>query len=318
MTILSAMGFEHGSAYYPTLKAIGSASATAIGGGDSADILGAYKGFLHAAHYYFDQDQNTQSEIYGSMWVKRAGSGFVLYFKNASDATICYFTIGGGFWKFWRNGGALLATGTIPVVDSIWHLFEFHIVVHDAAGVVTTKVDGTQDIDISGADTMEGALDPVYWTMVSNGTYMDNIAFSDSDWLGDLRSAVLVPDSDDAVTWDRSAGGDNYALVDEVPYSDSDYNYTTVDAEQDLFTLGAWDDTDLTDAIMVVHHTRMKNDGSGDTALILNDGTEDSETKTLTGSYVYYGKDHPAPPSGGAWTNAVLDALKAGYESVIP
>ncbi len=221
-------------------------------------------------------------------------------------------------------GGAWVANGS-RVVPNNWHYVEIYISVANAGGIIQTKIDGIDDINFVG-DTQSGAAtDPVYlYIYVLNQpvgvfSYVDDLSIGTGDWPHDIRYDALVPDSDDAVQWLRSAGADNYALVDERPASDADFVYTITDGHKDKYTL-----TDFNAAgknpLYVMQWCRAKKDvaAAHQLKLVTDDGVESiNGAQNLLTTYSYLRRLLTTKPSGGAWTDAALDALKIGQEAVI-
>lgn len=124
----------------------------------------------------------------------------------------------------------LASNGTIAVTQTAWNHIQIYAKIDAVAGIIQTKIDGILDIDFAG-DTQPGASTAIAEIRVRKSTtggggYVDDVVIGTGGWPGEWRAdAVLVPDSDDSVTLVPSAGGDNYAMVDEVPPSDADYVY---------------------------------------------------------------------------------------------
>jgi len=237
---------------------------------------------------------------------------------------VIYIRLNYTHWDAYVDG-VLVGTGTV-ILPAAWHSIQFHLNVADA-GTLQTKIEGISDIDYSG-DTKPGAsavIDSVYLRMTGPGgapidhDRWDDFVIGYGGWPGDIWVDALYPNGDDVVQWSRSAGADNYALVDEDPPSDADYVYTTTNGHKDVYTLEDWDGTGKT-PLFVVQWCRAKKDsaGSQQIKLVMDDGTESvSAAEDVLTSYRYVNRLLMAPPSGGAWTDAVIDGLKVGQEAVL-
>jgi hypothetical protein len=224
--------------------------------------------------------------------------------------------------------GVKVATGSVGIRSGEWgHLqVRFHLA---DAGHIATKVDGLADVDYSG-DTKSGGATEIthvrlYLSDVALGSsyaYFDDFCFGTGGWPGDIRFEPLLPNADTAtINWDGSDGNqvDNYALVDEVPPSDADYVESVSNGDQDKYDFEDFTITNK-DPIALVLWARAKKDEADahQLKLIIDDGTEDvGAAQDLLTSYKYIHRVDTTKPSGGAWTDAALDALEVGVESVI-
>ena len=143
------------------------------------------------------------------------------------------------------DGVAILATGTKTISLHTTYLIEVYIKIHDSAGEVTVKVDGVQDINITG-DTKVGVdtqFDEVllgYYGSANSHScaYFDNFIMDDVAWIGDTKIQAVVPTgAGNSAQWDFSAGA-NWQCVDEKPPNDADYVSTNVNDETDSYAAG--------------------------------------------------------------------------------
>jgi hypothetical protein len=131
-----------------------------------------------------------------------------------------------------------------------------------------------------------------------------------------MAVSIIRPTADSAVTWTRSAGADNYALIDETSKDDDGtYNYTSDDPNRDLFT---GDDLNIPGAAtitgVVLKMYARKADGQ---ALNIgfswaHDSTVNETSFALTTGYVLYTEDISASE---AWQPGDFDSdgFKFGY-----
>lgn len=211
--------------------------------------------------------------------------------------------------------------------DEAWFLLEVYFSIANAGGACQAFMDGDEIINFSG-DTQPGATDQIAYfrifsSMSFRNAHIDDITIRDDQFPGDVRYDALVPNGDDTAQWTPSTGVDNYALVDEVPASDSDYNESSSDGDQDLYDMSDWDDTEKT-PVAVVHWVRAFKDSAEDQKVIhlLQSGVtlESSAAKAILTSARYSHEIHMQDPNAGpgAWTDAAIDALLTGVESEIP
>jgi len=270
----------------------------------------------------------SRSELYISVWFRPQHS----YNQNGCariqvvliDGKVIYVRLNYTHWDAYVDG-VLVGTGSV-ILQAEWHNVQFHLLVADA-GTLQVKVEGILDIDYSG-DTKPGTsvvIDSVCLRMTGPGgspsdhDRWDDFVVGYGGWPGDIWVDAIYPDGDDAVQWSRSAGAVNYALVDEDPPSDADYVYTITNTHKDVYTLEDWDGAGKT-PLFVVQWCRAKKDsaGSQQVELVMDDGTEDiGAAQNILTSYRYVNRLMMNPPSGGAWSEAIIDALKVGQRAVI-
>jgi len=152
--------------------------------------------------------------------------------------------------KAYRNTTLLGTSSGATLQDYKWHYLEVKLLIHASAGTVEVKLDGTQILDLSGQDTLEGAnvyarqfqfggvhndLDTSFdciWIMDNAGDAPQN------DFLGDCRCDVLRPNGAGADADFTPSVGSNYENVDDVtPDDDSTYNSSDTVDHQDSYAL---------------------------------------------------------------------------------
>jgi hypothetical protein len=225
-------------------------------------------------------------------------------------------------------GSNAVAYGTFMNLDT-WYHIQLRVKIADAGGVIQVKLDGNVDIDYSG-DTKPGAGTTISYFTLCNETYksngagyfFDDLVIRDDDWPGEVRfDAALVPTGDSVVAWTPSAGGDNYALVDEVPPSEADYVYSETDGQQDLYTLANWDGAGKTPQFVQQWLRALKDPADSQQVKMLaklGANLDTSSAFELLTSAEYRWRCLTTRPGGGAWTDADVDDLLIGQESVIP
>lgn len=287
---------------------------------------------VSGGNYYTRWDvTGSPTKLMISAWVKinNAGSGAYLG-VTLSDGVKIGIKFDGLYWDAYCNGSKV-ADGTKPVWDTTrWHHVQLYVF-SDDSGKIYTKVDGLADISYSGDTKPSSASDINYvyfWADNLSATYewyVDDFTFgtagSESDWPGDIRYDVLVPTADTATQqWDMSTGVSAYALIDEVAPSDTDNIYTEVNSEQSIHDITDWTGTGKTPQWVNIW-VRAKKDAadSSDLKIIDSDGinTRVGSAVGLTTAYAHYLKVITTNPDTSALSDAGIDGLKVGVESVI-
>ncbi|MCP4896253.1 MAG: hypothetical protein GY906_04690 [bacterium] len=160
-----------------------------------------------------------------------------------------------------------------------------------------------------GASSQGSKFDNVYWIEVDGVTHTAP--------LEDCRVKLLSPTSDGTPSdWTASTGSDNYALVDEQDWDETDYVEAatgTVATPQDdnygLTTLGSADSVEGLRVDVVCKAT----DGTPSLHIGFDDGTVDVDDRGVIGtsSTVQEMKFFPQDPSSAAWTVSSVNSVEA-------
>lgn len=152
------------------------------------------------------------------------------------------------------RAGTALTGGTLPAgtLAAGWNYIEVAGVVSDTVGVIEVRLNGssTSAINITGADTKSGGtattIDAVGFIRSSGTVSIDDLYIANDSgsanntFLGDNRIYTLAPDGNG--NYSQLVGSDadstnNYQLVDEIPYSTTDYVGSPTSGNRDSYTL---------------------------------------------------------------------------------
>lgn len=232
--------------------------------------------------------------------------------------------------------GLLFQAGTIEVSNNTWFHVQFYATIAEAAsgGNITVLIDGHESINKDG-DTLSGVTAETDYLYIHSGAggaggnfdYIDDLIWGCDGLLGDRRVYEKRPTSDTALTeWTPSTGVDNYAMEDETPPNDADYNQAAAiwyynRRQQDEMTLSALDVTGKTCTGVVAWVRAKMTDGVGDSidVGIDSNGTDSVATSALSTSWEYYwgNVEEVDPADSAAWTQGKLDALLSRKVAVI-
>lgn len=230
------------------------------------------------------------------------------------------------------SAGTLLATGTQQVFDNAWSYIEISCTISDTVGQVHVRLNGatTDEVSYTG-DTKNGGtattIDNVRWEIGSAGRISDVYILDgtgsapNNSFLGDVVVRTLSPSGNG--TYSQLLGSDadsvnNYLLVDEHPYSSTDYVGSATTGQKDSYAM-----TDLPAGVSTVYGVQVvgqmfKSDASlAQSRLILRSGGTDygGSTRVLTtspiGYYELYSQD---PATSAAWTPAGVNNMESGME----
>jgi hypothetical protein len=193
----------------------------------------------------------------------------------------------------------------------------------------------TDDVSFTG-DTKNGGtattIDKVLFhtgngsvtiTNIADVYILDGTGATNNNFLGDVAVRTLSPSgngTDSQLMGSDANQVNNYLLVDEHPYSSTDYNGSATPGQRDTYAL-----TDLAAGINTVYGVQLngfmaKSDVSLGTAkLVVRAGGNlySGTTRALSTSYVgYYDLYTTNPDTITAWTVSDVNSLEAGMEVV--
>lgn len=271
----------------------------------------------------------TRGELWASIWMYSGRNadynqkaGFIL-----TDGKALVVSPYGGNAAIYIDGTRVL-TSTIAWPQNRWFQMFAHLKVSNSAGVFEFRIDGGTLQTFTG-NTQPGtgtAISGIYGaTAAAQGGlfYLDDLVAADDTWPEDIRFVALIPNGDSSVSWVASTGGAPYTTVDEIPPVDTDYNYSVTNGQQDLYTMTDFDNTGNGGKTPLLVHqvvrAKCETGAGGAVKMILASGaTQDvSAAVTLNTGFQGYDRLCPLDPTGAAWTDAALDALLAGVESVL-
>ena len=229
------------------------------------------------------------------------------------------------------RGSTIVHTSLHTILANTWHYIEVKVLLHNSTGTCQFQIDGAVgEAESTGLDTIEAgtACDNVRWksTGTSEDWFLDDVYIADSsgatDFLGDVRVLTLVPDGDDSVQFTPTEV-DNHSSVDDVltNAADADYNESNTTTHKDIFTMAATGLAagDTIHGIALNMWTKKIDAGAADMKLEVDSSgtTETSGAFTQTTAYGWFHWLRTLDPNvAGAWTQATVDALKAGYSRV--
>jgi len=236
------------------------------------------------------------------------------------------------------SSGTLLATGTQPLYDLSWNYVEISVTISDTIGNVQVRLNGqtTNEVSYTG-DTKNGGTGttidrvlvyagtlPTRVTRVADVYILNSVGGGTmGTFLGDVAVRTLSPTSngiDSGLTGSDGNQTDNYLLLDEHPYSSSDYTGSATPGARDTYGI-----ENLTAGINTVYGVQIngfmaKSDVSLGTAKLvmrtggnIYDGTTRALNTTYTGYYELYETN---PDTATNWTVSDVDGLEAGMEVV--
>ena len=258
----------------------------------------------------------------------------LLYGDTMGTAHLTLRWVSSGVLGLYR-GGTQIATATVTnpaQTSNLWIYIEVSATINDTTGTCVVRVDGTTVINFTGDTKNAGTnstIDGVrFYKDANNGVneFIDDFYLLDgtgsapyNTFLGEVRVYTTVPTGAGASTqWTPSTGA-NWAAVDELPYSATDYVFTATAGNRDTYvmsdiptnvgtvfgvrTSAIAKRTDVgTTSLRVVDRSGSTNYYSSATGLTTADGYAPGALRTVD------------PATSAAWTVSGVNALEAGVE----
>jgi hypothetical protein len=224
--------------------------------------------------------------------------------------------------EVYRGSTKIAEAPGVVLSGDLQHL-EFKCFSHASAGTFEIKVNGILLAGWSGLNTGGSDITGVLFGCTQLLTvYYDNL-FIATDWVGEVKSALLLPAADHAVAFTPSAGSDNYAMVNEnAQDGDATYVYSDTPDTEDLYEFANLPAGLIPLAATVVMVAR--KDDVDTRALQLR--AEQGGVGYNVGSQFALGTTYPAAvlegqsvtiaqsPGGAAWDRDILNAVKWGFK----
>lgn len=281
--------------------------------------------------------------------------GFALRrYQSASLSTTSFLSDGGSTYHITINigssgrvnvvrgsySGTLIATGTTVLPYNRWFYIEIQVTVSDTIGSVEVRLNGstTPEIKLTDIDTRNGgtntAIDGISIgcqdTSIYSAGYFDDLYILNSSgetnntFLGDVRVQTIVPNGTGESSQFTGSDGDsvdNYALLDELPFSVADYVKSNVVGERDMYTMSKLQNN--TDSILGVQHTIIgtktgaANNINIKPALSINGSIYYGDVHILPYTFKSLQKVHDNNPGTlSKWTVSDINSIETGMEVV--
>jgi hypothetical protein len=281
------------------------------------------------------------SEVFASYAMYHAGgaNGVTLTLRGDANATT-HLTIcrnSSGFLEVRRGttSGTVLATGATVIPDSTWTHVQVRATVADSGGIVQARLNGlgSNEIDFTG-DTknagMNSTIDNAEWNSTSSSNiYTDAVLLDtaadatggNNTWTGDVRVIPLTVTGDGNSSQFVGSDGNstnNFQLVDELPFSSTDYVGASTSGNTDTYALADLP-AGVTDirAVQICGSIAKSDAGSVTPQLVMRSGGTDYAGSSLVPSTTYRTElmfRETDPATSAAWTASGVNALQIGVK----
>jgi len=258
------------------------------------------------------------------------------FFQMKSATTWQIQLLGNGSGQIKLNTESGTTTGTASIVAGAWNYIEVKVTTFSTTlGAVTVRVNGVNDIAVTGVNTNRAATGTVS-KVCFDGDYYGNTIFvvddlyvcntsgtANNDFMGDIRIEYLVPTAAGVRTQFAASSGSNWQAVDEIGASDTDYNSSNVPGAMDLFTMSDLAGNGLIRGVQTISRAKKDDAGYRKAVPVFRKASGLGETaRWYPGSKVPVGDAfsllrmqvfETSPDTGAAWTVDEVNALQYGY-----
>ena len=207
-------------------------------------ITGNYSARIHQVQYLEKCLESSYSELFFAFKFNfyEIGGDPLIYFSDSDHNINLGIRRYNGVLRVHRGnyGDTVLANGTKYINYNQTYLIEIYVKPLNSGGVIEIKIDGTQEVYYTGDTTKYN--ENVKYFRFGNGSqyayyYLDDVIVDDSGWIGNTRiKALTISGAGNSSQW-TPLSGSNYENVDELPHSDTDYNYTNSIGNIDTYAL---------------------------------------------------------------------------------
>jgi hypothetical protein len=220
-----------------------------------------------------------------------------------------------------KRGSTILGTSAAGLVQAdSWFHVQLKATINDSTGIAVLRINGFTVVNISNADTRNGAaaqvnviafggLSSIITTCFIDDVYVcDDSGAQNNDFLGDVKVESLYPNAAGQYTeWTPSAGN-NWACVDEpgTPNGDTDYVSSGTTGQRDLYNLGA----------LLTVGGEVTDSGTRGVKLMLRSGATEVESAEFAVNTSYTRHESAIyelnPDTGAPFTISEVNAMQAG------
>ncbi len=216
-----------------------------------------------------------------------------------------------------------------------WHYIEIAFLIHNSAGAIKVRLDGVEELNVSGIDTQNSGTAPTDGNGVTafvlaptiNDRWFDDlvVAEASSTALEYLGEVVIIPGRPTSAVVSDMTGSDadqvdNHLLVDEHPPVTADYVESATVGHQDTYGTDLALAENTTVLGMVVKSFALKDDaGARDMGLYIKEGATEATSagKAISTSATVISEIFETnPDTAAAWSRLEANAADIGVEIV--
>lgn len=221
--------------------------------------------------------------------------------------------------------GTLLASGNTVFNSGETRHIEIAYAPLNSGGILTVRFGGVNELTYTGDTTagLENITKIIFGTASSDygvDMFLDDVVIDNTNWIGNTYIQKGQVSGAGTTTQFTPSAGANYQCIDEIPYSDTDYNSSNTVGHIDTFPITA-----ITGAIISVKSVQLE-------ARIAYEGTPTHIQLGCRSGGVNYFADDFLPilsfrkvskilelnPDGNIeWTKSAVNAMEIGYKLTV-
>lgn len=250
-------------------------------------------------------------------------SSYYIFLLGNSDGNQLYFTMNNSRILCVQRGASTLLATSSNYLRTGWNFIEVQATANNTTGAVLVKIGGVTEINISSQDTLNtgSTTNFSYIQFSANWSYdtlFDDLWIDDAGLKGDCRIDVISPSgAGNSTQWTPSTGS-NYACVDEIPGSATDYVQSSTANQVDTYAFG-----NLSALSTTIHATALNamikktDSGSRGISPVTRSGGTDyvgSETSPTTSDLYMTEIRETDPDTAAAWDESGVNAAEFGVK----
>lgn len=268
-----------------------------------------------------------------------------MFNNNGVDVCLELWATPSGALLLYNQAGVLIGTSAPNLLNytlGIHQAFAVEAEIGSATGYVKVYVDSVLIFDVASTDLDNGhggGADSIAWETVAITSSVSNfvrlalsqvIVYDSSGaevnaYLGDKRVYAGLPTSDETKEWTRSAGVDNYVLVNDPlnAGSDEDGTYVEGDAVADDFYELSDLPVNVSGIVALVVNAEIRKTDAGTLANTLQLAVKSGTGTIASSSEVFPATNYEehqrfffTEPGGLPWTEAKINAARIGQRLV--
>lgn len=252
-----------------------------------------------------------------------------LFLEESNTVQMGIVLLADGAIRIERNTVTLSTSATGVISADTWHYIEFKCKIDNTTGSYDCKVDEVSVTSGSGVDTQNtgnAVTDKLHIRGVASRDILyddlyllDTASSPNDDFLGPQIVSTVFPDGDDTANFTRSAGADNFALVDDDPHdTDATYVESGTSTTKDLYDYAAVPTLNDIKCVQVSTFVR-ETDGTDFTLItpVKSNVTETDDSAQAIAGTTYESLQRileTDPDTSIAWIDSGINAAKFGIK----
>jgi len=241
-------------------------------------------------------------------------------------------------WYWDTRYGTKLGSGSVGLVTDVWSYVEVNVIIDDTVGAVTVRLNGSEEIALTGVDTNKSGGDIKVFRLgnqtdaeTSGTIYYDDVIINDTSgtvansWPNQAGIYPLTPNGDGSYSEWTSTGANNYGEIDDLAsYGSLPDGATSMLSSNTINTRASVTLTDTAvggpvQSVMLIANHAVAATGADQMAQFVRVNGTDYDQTAFGGNVAFgYHTDilSENPDTGAAWLTTEIDDLEVGFKRV--